>query len=570
MSSVQCGCGNWISTQFAAPDGSVRCSHCGSVVSTVPAGQQLSAAPYGGQANYGGPPQVYSGPRDENTPAIVGFVFSIISLLGCLVLAPVGALISYFGLKKENNRGLAIAGLVIGLIQSLALVAVIAYVLFVMFAVGSMAVATTAALSQAASNAAQMSNENQTRQVLELAVEVIRMAEQTDGQLPDETESAALLAGYEDAWEQQLIFQPNSNGGRVVSIGPDGTFGTSDDMSLDIRARSTPANPRSSRQAEIDAMSLEEALAGIQSNDSELQDRSASRLRSIEIDESKRTEVVTVLLSRMQFPAERQGVMTLIERWAAKEQVGLLVNYLQQPHEEGNERWTTKAAVHIRKLECYAELVPFCNHESSQLRTVARQAVSGETEFVIPVIEQCVTDLENESRREAAVELLAKQAVPEPKPEDLHQRVCERINPLIGDGNLSVQRHVETVLKKWGALDVNIPSLLEADKLELLPDSHDTRILEHLETMLVDWPLPFNAAAAKLREIGPAGEATVWPRLADERNFVVISAIQLLGDMGSERSIPKLEPLLDELSYKFQAQQAIDKIRAAGREPEDW
>ena len=59
-----------------------------------------------------------------NICALVGFIFSIVSLICCSFLAPIGAILSIIGLvqiKKsgEKGKGLAIAGLIIGVIGTL-------------------------------------------------------------------------------------------------------------------------------------------------------------------------------------------------------------------------------------------------------------------------------------------------------------------------------------------------------------------------------------------------------------------------------------------------------------------
>src|SRR5215218_10075365 len=58
-----------------------------------------------------------------------GFIVSIIGLFACGTLGPVGLTLSAFGMRKEP-RGLAIAGLVIGIVGTLELLALIGFVIF--------------------------------------------------------------------------------------------------------------------------------------------------------------------------------------------------------------------------------------------------------------------------------------------------------------------------------------------------------------------------------------------------------------------------------------------------------
>ncbi|MEX0778032.1 MAG: DUF4190 domain-containing protein [Phycisphaeraceae bacterium] len=53
----------------------------------------------------------------KNTIGLIGFIVSLVSFITCGVLAPLGVLLSLIGLFKRP-RGLAIAGLIIGLVLS--------------------------------------------------------------------------------------------------------------------------------------------------------------------------------------------------------------------------------------------------------------------------------------------------------------------------------------------------------------------------------------------------------------------------------------------------------------------
>ena len=57
-------------------------------------------------------------PPAKNTIGLVGFIVSLVSLITCGVLAPVGLLLSVIGLFKAP-RGFAIAGTILGVIFSL-------------------------------------------------------------------------------------------------------------------------------------------------------------------------------------------------------------------------------------------------------------------------------------------------------------------------------------------------------------------------------------------------------------------------------------------------------------------
>lgn len=65
----------------------------------------------------------------SNSAGLAGFVISLVGLLSCGLLSPVGLIISMMGLKREP-KGLAIAGVVIGLVGSLWVIVALVFGLF--------------------------------------------------------------------------------------------------------------------------------------------------------------------------------------------------------------------------------------------------------------------------------------------------------------------------------------------------------------------------------------------------------------------------------------------------------
>jgi hypothetical protein len=69
----------------------------------------------------------------DNNLGTAGFVISLVGILSCGFLSPVGAILSLMALNKEP-KGLAIAGLVIGILGSAWVVVALIFGLFAVFA----------------------------------------------------------------------------------------------------------------------------------------------------------------------------------------------------------------------------------------------------------------------------------------------------------------------------------------------------------------------------------------------------------------------------------------------------
>ena len=87
-------------------------------------GQQQN--PYAGQSPYGGPPsygapQAYPQQEESKTLPIVALVFGVLGFFGCVCVGPiVAAVCGWLGYSKSNvanNKGLALAGFILGVVQ---------------------------------------------------------------------------------------------------------------------------------------------------------------------------------------------------------------------------------------------------------------------------------------------------------------------------------------------------------------------------------------------------------------------------------------------------------------------
>ena len=156
----------------------------------------------------------------SNTWGLVGFIVSLIGLLlTCGVLCPIGLILSIVGLRRPQQRGYAVAGLIIGIVGTvwLVIVAIIGF--------GTMA-ACVGIGSAVARHARTMATTSRAMQ----DVEAYRQTH--DGELPDSEEGQALISKYKDDWGTALRYERTDDDYDVVSAGRDQEFDTPDDISM--------------------------------------------------------------------------------------------------------------------------------------------------------------------------------------------------------------------------------------------------------------------------------------------------------------------------------------------------
>lgn len=165
-------------------------------------------------------------PSGDNGLGIAGFICSLLGLIACGLLSPVGLILSLFGLRREP-RGLAITGVVLGALGVCGWV--IGIVVF-----GSMIAVALAAVGLG--GVAMALGGAKIESGLEMAniAREIELYEQRTGQLPASldllpmSEPEALI----DPWGRRYEFTLGEDGVTytLFSAGPDGMPGTADDV----------------------------------------------------------------------------------------------------------------------------------------------------------------------------------------------------------------------------------------------------------------------------------------------------------------------------------------------------
>ena len=155
----------------------------------------------------------------SNTWGLAGLIVSLVGLLLCGILSPIGLILSIVGLRRPQQRGLAVAGLIIGIIGTVWLV-VVAIIGF-----GTMA-ACVGIGGAVARHARTMATAGQAMQDIEA------YRQEHDGELPDSEEGQELISNYKDAWGTALRYERTDDDYDVVSAGRDREFDTPDDISM--------------------------------------------------------------------------------------------------------------------------------------------------------------------------------------------------------------------------------------------------------------------------------------------------------------------------------------------------
>lgn len=150
----------------------------------------------------------------SNGLGVAGFVISLLGLLSCGLIAPLGALLSFIGMFKKPN-GLAIAGFIIGLVGS-------AWILVVVLFIGLGGVLAAVGASS-----------------LEVMVDQVTIAQAVEGYKTNTGNYPSTLGilsldqeTLDDPWGKPYRYEPDPAGAgfTLSSDGPDGVQGTQDDI----------------------------------------------------------------------------------------------------------------------------------------------------------------------------------------------------------------------------------------------------------------------------------------------------------------------------------------------------
>jgi hypothetical protein len=152
----------------------------------------------------------------QNGLAISAFVVSIVSLLTCGVLSPIGLVMSVIALRRPP-RGLAIAGTIISSIGMLALIGFGGLTIFTAYKAGEVATAVGKSL--------------ETESIIDMASHDIDTYASRHGDLlPSDADGAVAIRTHLDGWGNALRYRRvDDTHYQLTSAGPDGAFDNADD-----------------------------------------------------------------------------------------------------------------------------------------------------------------------------------------------------------------------------------------------------------------------------------------------------------------------------------------------------
>ena len=155
-------------------------------------------------------------PQPTNGMGVAGFVTSIAGIATCGLLAIFGVILSGIGLRKEP-KGFAIAGLVLGLVGLLELVAAVGLVILVTRAVDGVKTIAGQAMAQV--------------EMFQIAVEIGQQWKSTN-RLPTQTEGDLLVKKQSGISTTPIHYETDGTTFSLRNYGLDGQANTPDDNTL--------------------------------------------------------------------------------------------------------------------------------------------------------------------------------------------------------------------------------------------------------------------------------------------------------------------------------------------------
>lgn len=185
-------------------------------------------SPLFGQSPAGAAHAAWPPPAPVNGVGLAGFILSLIGLLSCGLLSPIGFILSLVGIFKEP-KGFAIAGLVLGLLGSF-------WVIGVALAVGLTLIAAAGAAMLAGGGLAGVFES--AAEAFEIRAAIEQYSRDNAGKQPL---TLADLTGLDpqtlvDRWGRPYVYTPGADGRSYTlqSYGKDGQPGTPDDVTFDF------------------------------------------------------------------------------------------------------------------------------------------------------------------------------------------------------------------------------------------------------------------------------------------------------------------------------------------------
>lgn len=577
---IHCPCGAKVSLTHAEPGQKYRCPTCKKPIiatgSSEPAqhtsNQVDPAMPSGslggGMRNHGGipaggPAPAYGGayaaptspPPPTNSMAVFGFVLSLVSFV-FLLLAPIAFIVSVIGLRKPNG-GLGVAGAVISALQSCVLICLTIMFFGLGFFTWTVAKEATETLNEYAEDFEIYTKTEMTRETLADAGEEIDTTAFATHELPTVDEGNELIRHHKDAWGNSLRYELDENAlasYSIISPGPDGVAENSDDVGV---SRPSCAPERISEAlALLSGEGETQRLAGLDfvvSNSPE----------EAEANSVNRRAVLDSLVPLLSDAALGEDAAKAVQVWLDDDSVGRFsIRITSDPNIPASR--TVDLLIDWEQQE---EILEMLNHADAVVRSRVDRYVREEKIDEDTLIEQCFEDIQESEKAQQALTRLQTM-----KMDDAQKtQVVDRLADGLLRENIGL-RHTEAAIEaitKLGADQDLIPRWIEIfDKTfdrnvrDALANSKDQRVVDHYANRLGRAGRISGEARFVLQDLGPVAEEAVLEKLktAPTTGSLRSFLIDTLEHIGTEKSVPYLETLLDDEWIGDNAADAIREI----------
>ena len=180
-------------------------------------------------------PTVYvqSAPAPSNGLGVAGFITSIVGIVTCGLLCPIGLILSFIALFRRP-RGFAVAGFIVGIVGSM-----IPLVVFLVWGAAVFAMVGLAAVVTSLKTAVSMST----------AEDRIHSVYAEHSSLPTDDDGTTMINDLPDQWDHAMRFHRLSPSEyEIRSAGADGVFETPDDIVKTFNGSSTGSSGSSTSE----------------------------------------------------------------------------------------------------------------------------------------------------------------------------------------------------------------------------------------------------------------------------------------------------------------------------------
>ncbi len=397
--------------------------------------------------------------------------------------------------------------------------------------------------------------------------------------LPDPEEGNRLVENYHDEWGRPIRYELDSaRNFQLRSAGQDGTFDTSDDLTESEYA----SRVADSSRVAVPPTDLTTALRYLEAPGQFSKDVALKWLHENqpELDQDQHTKVVASCIPLLRQRSQKLPARSVLSHYATADDAKALLKAAAQANPR-EEEYLDAIVVQLIEIKEREAVLSFLNHPSSAVRASVAVAVSDWSLADDAISQQCISDLQTETKQAAALERLCSIKLDE-ELQTAATRAAKEL--LLKGGSVPAGVAALDLLEKYSQNDV--PLLIKVYENNASVFVRETALRDRASRALIAHPEPrvcllfakqlsnrhddsAELAASHLKKIGPVAESFVWPTLLSDDAKAQKRACEVLRAIGTSKTIPYLEQLAESGSVGNQAKSAMLDIKAAGRESVD-